>query len=149
MMQYVWLALAIIFAVAEAATVGLVSLWFAVGALTAMVVAMFSGPIWLQIFVFIGVSGAVLIFLRPIVQKYIDSKKQPTNADRVLGVVCPVTEDIDNLMGTGAVLVDGKTWSARTSDGSKLPKGSFVIPLEIQGVKLIVKAVPEKETATL
>ena len=126
-MEYLWLALVVLFAVAEAATVGLVSLWFSVGALAALIVAMLGGAVWLQIITFIAVSGAVLLFLRPVVQRYIDQKKQPTNADRVIGKVCPVTEDIDNLMGTGAVLVDGKTWTARTADGSRLAKGAYVV----------------------
>ena len=145
-MEYLWLALVVLFAVAEAATVGLISLWFAVGALTALIATMLGAPVWLQIALFIIVSAAVLLFLRPIVQKYIDKKKQPTNADRVIGKVCPVTEDIDNLAGTGAVLVDGMTWTARTADGSRLAKGAYVVPLEIQGVKLIVEEVKEKAT---
>ncbi|MGX8698438.1 MAG: NfeD family protein [bacterium] len=145
-MEYFWLALVVLFAVAEAMTVGLVSLWFAVGALIAFFATSLGAPLWLQITLFVLSSALVLVLLRPVVQRYVEKKKQPTNADRVLGKVCPVTEEIDNLMGIGAVYIDGKTWTARTLSGEKLPKGAFVTVRDIQGVKLIVE--PVRETVT-
>lgn len=140
-MQYIWLALIVVFGIVEASTANLVTIWFAVGSAAALIGSFLGAPVWLQIVLFIAVSAAVLLLLRPLAKKFINGKKQPTNADRVLGAVCPVTEDIDNVMGTGAVSVDGKQWSARTADGTKIPRGDLVRTMYIQGVKLIVEKV--------
>ena len=69
-----WLALTILFVIAEAATVGMVSLWFAGGALVAMVAALLNWPVWLQAALFLAVSGLLLLALRPIVQKHFTPK---------------------------------------------------------------------------
>ena len=71
-------------------------------------------------------------------RRFIDPHIVPTNADRCLGQTARVTEDIDNLAETGAVYVDGKTWSARSDDGAPLPAGTLVTVLRMEGVKLIV-----------
>ena len=81
-----------------------------------------------------------LVLTRPLVKKYVNSKAQPTNADMVIGKECRVTEDIDNIAGTGAVSVGGKIWTARTeSDEVKASVGELMTAVRIEGVKLIVK----------
>jgi membrane protein implicated in regulation of membrane protease activity len=145
-MVYMWLALMIAFLAVEAGTAGLVSLWFAGGSLVALIAAAAHAPVWLQAALFIVVSGAILILLRPVARRYLDRRKKPTNADRILGMVCSVTEDIDNIRETGAVYVDGKTWSARSAGGETIPAGSLVRPVAIQGVKLIVGRVQPAST---
>lgn len=141
-----WIIAMVVFLVIEAATVGLASIWFAVGALFAMVATMFKAPVWLQIVVFIVVSSATLYFTRPLVKKYINNKVQPTNADMIIGKECRVVEAIDNVAGTGAVYVDGKTWTARSITDEVIPEGELVKAEQIQGVKLIVsKAVVTAE----
>ena len=67
-----------------------------------------------------------------------------TNADRALGETAKVTEAIDNAASTGAVYVDGKTWTARSADGSVIPAGTVVEILRMEGVKLFVKKLEEK-----
>ena len=138
-MEYIWIAALVVFIIAEAATVNLVSIWFAIGSLAALIAAFAGGPVWLQIVLFAAVSGLILVFLRPVVKKYLNVKWKPTNADRVIGQICTVTERIDNVAGTGEVFVDGKAWSARSADGEPVDKGEKVIPLSIEGVKLIVE----------
>ena len=141
-----WIIAMVVFLVIEAATVGLASIWFAVGALFAMVATMLKAPVWLQIVVFIVVSSATLYFTRPLVKKYINNKVQPTNADMLIGKECRVVEAIDNVAGTGAVYVDGKTWTARSIADEVIPEGELVKAEQIQGVKLIVsKAVVTAE----
>lgn len=141
-----WIIAMVVFLVIEAATVGLASIWFAVGALFAMVATMLKAPVWLQIVVFIVVSSATLYFTRPLVKKYINNKVQPTNADMLIGKECRVVEAIDNVAGTGAVYVDGKTWTARSITDEVIPEGELVKAEQIQGVKLIVsKAVVTAE----
>ena len=148
-MIYFWIFACIAFVAAEAATVSLVSIWFALGSAVALIAASLGAAVWLQFTLFILVSAVVLAFLRPVLRKYIKINRLPTNADRVIGKVCAVTEDIDNIAGTGAVLVDGKVWTARTGDGAKLPKGSFVKPVSIQGVKLIVEPAEKRAEETV
>jgi membrane protein implicated in regulation of membrane protease activity len=136
----VWAVATVVFVVVELATYGLASIWFALGSLAALVAAALGGPFWLQLVLFVVVSVITLVLTRPLAKKYVNSRKQPTNADRVIGCRALVTESIDDLAGTGAVSVDGKDWTARTADGSKLPVGTEVTVREIRGVRLIVDA---------
>ena len=113
---------------------------FALGAFAAMISAILRAPLWLQIVWFFVVSIVSLVLTRPLVKKYVNSKAQPTNADMVIGKECRVTEDIDNIAGTGAVSVGGKIWTARTeSDEVKASVGELMTAVRIEGVKLIVK----------
>lgn len=139
-----WIIAMVVFLVIEAVTVGIVSVWFAIGALFAMVTAMLGANLWVQITVFLVASAIALYFTRPLVKKFVNNKVEPTNADMLIGKECRVVETIDNLSGTGAVYVDGKTWTARTVDEEIIPKGQLVKAERIEGVKLIVsKIAPE------
>lgn len=133
-----WLAGIVVLLVLEAATAGLTCIWFALGALAALVSALFGAPIWLQIVWFLVVSAVSLYLTRPLVKKYVNSETQPTNADMVVGREAKVTEDIDNLAGTGAVSVGGKVWTARSASGDAIGAGELVRVERIEGVKLIV-----------
>ena len=143
-MTIVWTAAIIVFGVVEAVTAGLVCIWFAVGAVAALVAAFIGVPLWAQIAVFLVVSAAALAATRPVLKKITQGKVTPTNADRVLGEIAKVTETIDNENSAGAVYVDGKTWTARSVDETVIPKGSRVKIEKLQGVKLLVKPVEEK-----
>lgn len=139
-----WIIAMVVFLVIEAVTVGIVSVWFAIGALFAMVTAMLGANLWVQIAVFLVVSAVTLYFTRPLVKKYVNNRVEPTNADMLIGKECRVVETIDNLTGTGAVYVDGKTWTARTVDEEIISEGQLVKAERIEGVKLIVsKIAPE------
>lgn len=139
-----WIIAMVVFLVIEAVTVGIVSVWFAIGALFAMVTAMLGANLWVQITVFLVVSAIALYFTRPLVKKFVNNKVEPTNADMLIGKECRVVETIDNLSGTGAVYVDGKTWTARTVDEEIISEGQLVKAERIEGVKLIVsKIAPE------
>lgn len=135
----IWLALLILFAVAEALTVGLVSVWFAAGALVALLSTFFTGNIWLQIFLFLLVSLVAMAVLRPLARRFVLPTVVPTNADRVIGREAVVTEAIDNLNGKGAVVVFGVAWTARSEDGGPIPQGTTVVVKRIDGVKLFVE----------
>ena len=136
-----WLAAAVLFAVVEASTVALVSLWFLGGALAAMVAALLGAKLWLQIVVFVAVTAGLLACLRPFAKKFIQPKITPTNFDRILGRQVPVTEAIDNLRGTGALRIEGKEWSARSTTGESLPEGTLVRIVALEGVKVLVELV--------
>ncbi len=134
-----WGGAAIVLLVIEAATYGLTSVWFAIGALCALIAALLGAQLWLQVVWFFLISAATLLLTRPLVKKYVNSRTQPTNADRLPGQLAVVREAVDNLSGTGTVYVDGKLWTARSSGGELLPVGTEVVIEGIQGVKLIVR----------
>lgn len=140
----VWLGLLILFALGEAVSVGLTSIWFAAGALAALVCALLNGPLWLQITLFIIVSILCLLAVRPLAKRYLNGKVQPTNVDRILGEEAQVTEDIDNIQGRGAVTIGGITWSARSQNGEAIPTGALVKVLRIEGVKVFVEPVRDR-----
>lgn len=139
-----WIAAMIFFIIVEAVTVGLASIWFAIGSVAALICALAGGPVWLQAVWFVAVSALTLYLTRPLVKKYVSSRAVPTNADRNIGRTAVVTEAIDNLAATGTVKVDGLDWTARsTDDNVTIPKDTVVIIKEIRGVKLLVE--PKKE----
>ena len=138
-----WAAAIVVFLVVEGMTAGLITIWFAVGALAALLAALFGAPIWLQLVWFFVISIAALIFTRPLAKKYLNSKTQATNADMYIGKECVVLETIDNVAGTGAVKVAGKVWTARSADGARIPEGARAEALRIEGVKLIVNPIHE------
>lgn len=141
MIQIIWLILLIVFAASEAATVGLTSIWFAAGALTALIAALLGGPLWVQITLFLAVSLLCLAAVRPLAKRLLNSRVEPTNADRVIGAQAQVTEDIDNIHGRGAVVIRGMTWSARSQDGGPISAGTMVKVLRIEGVKVFVEPI--------
>lgn len=137
-MNSLWLVLLVAFLVFEAISVAITSIWFAVGALAALICSLLGGPLWLQIVLFFLVSILSLILTKPLVKKYVNSAAVSTNFDRIIGMDAVVTDEINNLKARGAVLVDGKTWTARSSDESVIEKDSIVKVVKIDGVKLIV-----------
>lgn len=143
----IWVILAALFLVVELVTVGMVSLWFMVGAIAALAAAALGAAAWLQIVLFLVVSGVCFAVLYPRLKHLVVRGQQATNADMVLGQTCVVTQRIDNIAGTGAVAVGGKTWTARTeNDSVTVEEGSLVRAEDIRGVKLIVS--PVNETVT-
>lgn len=133
-----WLIALIVFVVVEAVTVGLVSIWFAIGALAAFISALLNAQIWVQILSFVVLTAATIVITRPLAKKYLTPKHRPTNADRVIDMIGVVTERIDNLSETGSVHVGGRLWRARSEDGTIIEAGERVRSIRIEGVKLIV-----------
>lgn len=144
---WLWLIALVIFGVVEAATAGLVCIWFAMGAMAALLAALLGTGVVEQVVVFAVVSAATLAATRPLVRRMTAGKAVATNADRVLGAAAKVTETIDNENSAGAVYVDGKTWTARSADGSVIPAGEQVEVISMEGVKLFVKLCEKTEGA--
>ena len=140
-MSTVWLALMIVFLIGETATVTVTTIWFAAGALTAMVAALLGAEIWLQSVIFGVVSVALLLALRPLVKKYINPKHTRTNLDAVIDSQGVVVEKIDNIAGTGRVKLGGMEWSARSTAGEIIASGAVVKVDRIEGVKVYVSFV--------
>lgn len=137
-MLIVWILLLILFVVVEAITAQLTTIWFAFGAVAALISYMFNAPIWLQWVIFTVVSLIALIATRPLVKKITGKKKERTNADMVIGKDGIVEETIDNASAKGTVKVNGNFWTARSLSGEIIEKGSTVRVSKIDGVKIIV-----------
>ena len=137
----VWLILLVALVTGEAITVGLTFIWFAVGAMGGLLVAVLSGPVWLQIVVFLALSTLTLILVRPAAAKLLTPGISPTNADRVLSQIALVTEEINNIAETGQVKLFGQVWTARSENGEVIPAQSRVRILRIEGVKVFVRMV--------
>ena len=146
-MDGLWIVLTIIFLVIEVVTAGaMVSIWFFVGALAALLAEYLGAGLILQFLIFFVVSLALMFMTKPFIKKYVRPVLSKTNADRIINEHGIVTEEINNLLGKGAVLVDGKEWTARNYDGD----GIIVIESEVEiiaikGVKALVKVVKKQE----
>lgn len=138
MMIWIWLSCIVGFGILEAVTAGLISIWFVVGGIAALLCAILGVGTLFQVVVFLAVSAAALIITRPLLRRYTTGTAVPTNADRVIGLSAKVTETISNENSTGAVYVDGKTWTARSSDNNVIPAGEQVYVEKMEGVKLFV-----------
>lgn len=137
----VWLAVLIILVVIEIFTLGLTTIWFAGGALVAILVAALGGPVWLQILVAAVISAVLLFFTRPIAMKYFNRDREKTNAESLVGRQAIVISEINNLQGIGQITVNGMEWTARSIvDGQVIEPGEVVIIRGINGVKLLVES---------
>ena len=145
-MAMFWLILLVIFLVAEAGTVALVSLWFAAGALAALVAALLGGGMLWQMGMFLLVSAGLLLALRPWAKRYLNPKITPTNVDSVIGSAGLVTSEVDNVKATGQVKLGAMEWTARSTSGDPIPAGTMVTVDRIEGVKVFVTPVKEAQT---
>ena len=140
-----WLIVIVVFVAMELSTVTLTSIWFAAGGLAALFVAMLGGNLIVQIIAFLVVAFGLLALTRKWSDKFLDGKKQSTNADRAIGETVRVTERVSNLDRTGRAIVHGQVWALRTEDDDTIiEKGELVRVLQIKGVKLIVEKVEEE-----
>ncbi|MCL2580355.1 MAG: NfeD family protein [Oscillospiraceae bacterium] len=140
----VWILIAAFLIMVEAYTTQLICIWFAVGALFAAFASFAGAPLWLQLTIFIVTSLVVFVVGKPLVQDKIVPKKHATNADRVIGELGVVTEEVNNLKQTGRVDAMGLSWAARNDGDGVISLGAAVDVLRIDGVKLIVCPTKEK-----
>lgn len=133
-----WLVLAVMFLILEAVTTSLISIWFVVGSLAALIAAALSASIGLQIGVFVLVTALMLIFTMPLAKRFLKKGKHATNYDMVLEAEGIVIEEINGIDGTGQVKVGGSVWSAKSLGGEIIPKDSRVTVKDVQGVKAVV-----------
>ena len=141
MYSFLWFALLVVFIAVEAATVNMVSAWFAAGSLSALIVSLLGGELWLQVLVFFTVSAVALAMLRPIAKKHFTPRITRTNVDALTGKTCLCVADIDNLSGVGQVKIGDVEWSARSTDGAPITAGTEVRIDRVEGVKVYVSPV--------
>ena len=137
-MTIIWLLLMVAFLVAETLTVGLVSIWFAGGALVAVILSLLEISPLTQVIVFFVVSIGLLLSTRKIFVEKLNTGKENTNVDALIGDTGQVIMAI-NPMEVGQVKVNGQVWSAIADDQLlTLEEGTYVTIKAIEGVKLIV-----------
>jgi len=138
----VWAGLLIVFLIVEAACpLHLVSIWFAVGSLCALGVYFLTGPLWLQITVFVLVSAGLLLALWPLTKKFLKPNLTRTNIDSIIGSTGYVTAAIENVHARGQVKLGAMEWTARSTTGAEIPEGALVKVDKIEGVKVFVTPV--------
>ena len=136
----IWLIITVVMSVIEIMTMGLVTIWFAAGAVIALLLALIGAPLWLQVAAFLVVSVVVLVLVRPIAAAHFNNRIKKTNIDAIIGRKLIAKTDIDNLHGTGKVDMDGSTWMAASSvDNITIKAGEEVKVVEVRGAKLIVE----------
>ena len=147
-MMVVWLVVLVLSIVIEIISLGLTSIWFAGGAIVALITAALSLPMWLQVFVFLLVSVELMEFTRPIAVKYFNKDRVRTNVESLIGRQAIVISEFSNRQGIGQVTVGGQEWTARTEDEEiDLPVGAVVEIIAVDGVKLIVREDPQTKQA--
>ena len=139
MYMILWLALMIACFVVEGMTYALYTIWFAIGALAAAVVAYLSYPVLTQVLVFGGVSLFLLLLTRPLAIRYMKKGIPKTNVNSYIGRQAIVIEDINNPSQTGKVQLYDVEWLAQAKDNSQVfHKGEIVEIFEVHGVRLTV-----------
>ncbi|MDD3127021.1 MAG: NfeD family protein [Candidatus Izemoplasmatales bacterium] len=134
----IWFAIVIFAGIIEASTMDLTSIWFAAGALVALIVSLFVPDLIVQVIVFVVISAALLLSLRPIFTRYLKKNDIKTNADRLIGKIAVCTKAITDGQ-RGEVKIDGKIWTSISNED--IVVGEKVEVLGIEGVKLVVKKV--------
>lgn len=138
-MVHFWLIAIALLLLVEFATSALTTIWFAGGALLALIIVLIGGPVWLQAAVFVAGSVILLVLTRPMAVKLMSKGTTRTNADSLIGQEAVVTERIDNLRSTGAAQINGQVWTARSVNPEHvIEKDEIVMVRAIEGVKLIV-----------
>lgn len=134
-----WTVAFVIFLIAEAATFhALVSIWFAIAAVAAMLAALAGLNFVWQLTIFVAVSAVLLVLTRSFVKKLRKNGAPDPNENYDIGKTAIVIEGIDNELGSGRVKLDGVDWAARSADGGSIIEGSVVTVRKIDGSKLIV-----------
>ncbi|MDE6284426.1 MAG: NfeD family protein [Bacilli bacterium] len=131
-----WLVLIVVLTIIEVATVNLLTIWFVISGIVALIVSLFTENIVVSSTVFVMLGVFLLFTTRSIFKRYLSPKDEKTNLDRIIGMTGIVTEEIKR-NHIGEVRVDGKRWSAISTKTIK--PGEEVIIEKIEGVKLVVR----------
>lgn len=140
-MAYIyWLIIFVVLIVFEIATLQLVSIWFAVGAVGGLIVSLVGGDLEIQLCVFLALSLLLLLAVKPFADRLLRKRITKTNVDSLIGQTAKVTSMIDNQNGFGAAIIKGQEWTAVSlNDDVVIPPGKLVVIVKISGVKLIVE----------
>lgn len=138
-MWKIWIIISGIFLIFEMMTVGFLVFLFAIGSLFAMIVSFFTDSLIIQTATFVISSTLLVIFVRPVMQKFLTKNSISTNAKSIIGKKAIVTKKVDVYSEAGQIKVNGEIWTAVGENGATYEKGSEVEVVAIDGVKAIIK----------
>lgn len=144
LMIVIWSLVLIATIVIEFETADMVTIWFSVGAIGALIAAALDQNIVVQIGIFIAVSLVLIVLTRPMTKRFMDKTVIRTNADRFVGMIGTITVEVP-IGGRGEVLVDNSKWIAFSSSEEIIPVGTKVMIQDIVGIKLLVSKVDQDE----
>ena len=134
-----WLIIFLVLLLIEIFTLGLTTIWFAIGAVAAIIAALAGAEVIVQVMLFIIVSFITLVLTRPIAVKYLRKNTLKTNVDELIGKTAETTKPIIDENNIGEAKIEGEIWLAKSVDGKMIKEGEIVKVVEVNGVKLIVK----------
>ena len=139
--HWIWIGLTILLAVIEALTLGLTTIWFAIGALVMIFLSFIpSFAFEFQVLFFLAISAVLLIFTRPLAIKKFKVGRVKTNVDSLAGKNALVVKQITEF-DPGEVKIGGLIWTARMEEGSTLTlaEGTKCEVIRIEGAHAIVR----------
>ena len=139
----VWAGVIATAIVVEVGTNGLVSAWFAIGGMVALVLAAFEVSIEWQVVAFVVVSLGTFVGFRPLAKRYMNVPKTPTNADAALGKKFKLLADAKG--GRSTVRINDVVWTVQVEGENELKAGDYVILTEISGNKYIAESFKKEE----
>lgn len=139
-----WGVVLAVMVIAELASMQLVSIWFAAGALASFIIALCGFGMGLQMFTFVIVSIILLTATRPLLKKLKVGNIQPTNMELDIGKTAVIIENVNNISDTGRARLNGVDWKAVSTNNTIIPEGSIVTIDEIKGTKLYVTLIQEE-----
>ena len=141
-MWSIWLVLAGFFLIGEIFTVSFLLFWPGIGAILALITSFFTSNLLTQIIVFTVSSTLMIIFMKPLLKKFVKEKNETKlNVDSLIGKKGIVIKEIDNIESKGQVKVNGELWSAFSSTPENIKEGKTVVIEEVKGVKLKVREI--------
>ena len=144
LMIVIWSLVLIATIVIEFETADMVTIWFSVGAIGALIAAALDQNVVIQIGIFIAVSLVLIVLTRPMTKRFMDKTVIKTNVDRFVGMIGTITVEVP-IGGRGEVLVDNSKWIAFSSSEEIIPVGTKVVVQDIVGIKLLVSKVDQDE----
>lgn len=136
-----WLVIFLVLLIIEIFTLGLTTIWFAIGAVAAFIATLFDAGIVVQIVLFIAVSVVTLLITRPIAVKYFSKGTIKTNVEGIIGKTAVITKAIVDTNNNGEAKLDGEIWIAHSQNGEAIGENETVQIVAVEGVKLIVKKI--------
>ena len=135
--DFCWIVAIVVFILLEAATSGVVCIWFAGGSLAGLIASLSGANLYLQVLIFLVVSVVCVLLLRKMALKYIKPEISKTNLDRIIGETILINEVLEN--GDGKAVVNDVDWKVKAEKGVELQTGDTVTVTAVEGVKLIVR----------
>ncbi len=137
--EILWIAAILVFVIIEASTAAVISIWFAGGALAALIASVLGAGIGFQMFLFLLVSVILVAFLRKIAFKSLKQNDEKTNLDRIIGSEILISREVNNKMNQGSAFVGDVEWKVKSQNGEIIPENKEAVVVGIEGVRLVVK----------